>query len=361
VVPQFRPVRIKDIRRETADCISIAFDIPEQWKEEFRFRQGQNITIRSNLGDGEIRRTYSICSSPLDEELRVAVKQVLSGRFSTFANQQLKKGDILEVLPPTGTFSTGLHPSHKKNYVAFAAGSGITPIISIIKTTLAIEQNSSFILFLGNKNRHSIIFKETLEALKNKYVARFSVHHILSREKTEAPLNEGRINAEKCSQFTRVFTLHETDEFFLCGPEEMIFSVRSFLEAQGIQRQHIHYELFTVPGQERGTVKEKQVPGNDTAAEQTSTVTVKVDGSTRSFLLPYESFSILDAALREGADLPYACKGGVCSSCRARLTEGSVEMDVNYSLEAEEIEAGFILTCQSHPRSEKVTVDFDLR
>jgi ring-1,2-phenylacetyl-CoA epoxidase subunit PaaE len=361
VVPQFRQVKIKDIRRETEDCISISFDIPEQWKEEFRFRQGQNITIKSNLGDGEIRRTYSICSSPLDEELRVAVKQVISGRFSTFANQKLKKGDILEVLPPTGAFSTELHPSHKKNYVAFAAGSGITPIISIIKTTLAVEQNSSFILFLGNKNRHSIIFKEALEALKNTYIDRFSIHHILSREKTEAPLNQGRIDREKCSQLTRVINLRETDEFFLCGPEEMIFTVQTFLEEQGVQRQHIHFELFTVPGHEWGPVKEKPVAGPRVANEKISTVTIKVDGSARSFSLPYESFSILDAALREGADLPYACKGGVCSSCRARLTEGSVEMDVNYSLEAEEIEAGFILTCQSHPRSEKVVVDFDLR
>jgi ring-1,2-phenylacetyl-CoA epoxidase subunit PaaE len=361
VVPQFRPVSIKDIRRETQDCISISFDIPVQWKEEFRFRQGQNITIRFNLGNGELRRTYSICSSPLDEELRIAVKQVTSGKFSTFANQQLKEGDILEVLPPTGTFSTELHPSHKKNYVAFAAGSGITPIISIIKTTLAIEQNSSFILFLGNKNRHSIIFKESLEALKNKYIDRFSVHHILSREETEAPLNQGRINAEKCRQLLKVFNLQAADEFFLCGPEEMIFTVRAFLEAQGVQRQHIHYELFTVPGHGSGQVKEKLVAETGEETEKTSMVTIRVDGSSRSFGLPYESFSILDAALKEGADLPYACKGGVCSSCRAKLTEGSVEMDVNYSLEAEEIEAGFILTCQAHPRSEKVVVDFDLR
>jgi ring-1,2-phenylacetyl-CoA epoxidase subunit PaaE len=361
VVPQFRPVSIKDIRRETQDCISISFDIPEQWQEEFRFRQGQNITIKSNLGDGEIRRTYSICSSPLDEELRIAVKQVMSGKFSTYANRALKKGDVLEVLPPTGTFSTELHPSHKKSYVAFAAGSGITPIISIIKTTLAIEQNSSFILFLGNKNRDSIIFKETLEDLKNKYIDRFSVHHILSREETEAPLNQGRINVEKCRQLSKVFNLRAADEFFLCGPEEMIFTVQAFLSGQGVPHQHIHYELFTVPGHGRGQEKEKPVPGPGDESEKTSTVTIKVDGSSRHFQLPYESFSILDAALKEGADLPYACKGGVCSSCRAKLTEGSVEMDVNYSLEAEEIEAGFILTCQAHPRSEKVVVDFDLR
>jgi len=210
-------LKIKNIRKETADCISVCFEIPDDWKEEFQFKHGQNITLKAVVDGEEIRRSYSICSSPLDNELRIAVKKALNGKFSSYANEYLKKNHTLEVLAPTGQFFTELNPSNKKNYLAFAAGSGITPVISIIKTTLAKEPQSSFSLIYGNRNRNSIIFKEELEALKNRYMDRFSVYYILSREKTDAPFNQGRIDAEKCDTiFKNLLNLDTIDDFFIC-------------------------------------------------------------------------------------------------------------------------------------------------
>ena len=358
----FRPLKIKDIRKETADCVSVSFEIPAEWKDEFQFRQGQNITVRTFIEGKEIRRSYSICSSPLDNELRIAVKKIENGKFSSYANHQLKKNNTIDVLPPTGQFFTELNPSNKKNYLAFAAGSGITPIISIIKTTLATEQQSSFSLVYGNRNRNSIIFKEELEALKNLYMDRFSVHHILSREKTDASVNYGRIDAEKCNAlFKNLIDLELVNEFFICGPEEMIFSVKNWLESQGIEKRKIHFELFTVPGQNSVMNKPAERSALYPSNTSISKVNIKLDGITFDFDLAYNSEPILDAALKQGADLPFACKGGVCATCRAKLISGKVEMDNNYALQPEELEAGFILTCQSHPRTEQVVIDFDIR
>jgi ring-1,2-phenylacetyl-CoA epoxidase subunit PaaE len=360
-VIHFHSLRIKDIKKETSESVSIAFDIPATLEETFQFTQGQNITLKATISGEEIRRSYSICSSPLDKELRVAVKKVPGGKFSTYANSKLRKGDTLEVMPPTGKFYTPLDPAQSKNYLAFAAGSGITPLLSIIKTTLATEPESTFTLVYGNRNRSSIIFKEELEALKNKYIQRFRLYHILSRERTEAAVNSGRINREKCSVlFDKLVDLPATDEFFLCGPEEMIFSVRDWLLEHQVAEHKIHFELFTTPGQASA---EKSVKAGKDKTQQgkTSQVTIKLDGVTFDFELPYNGESILDGALDKSADLPYACKGGVCCTCRARLIEGAVEMDVNYALEPDEIAAGFILTCQAHPRTEKVVVDFDVK
>jgi ring-1,2-phenylacetyl-CoA epoxidase subunit PaaE len=360
VTTHFRPLSIKDIRKETADCVSISFDIPETWKEEFQYKQGQNITVRTLLNGEEVRRSYSICSSPLDNELRIAIKKVENGKFSSFANGPLKKKAVLEILPPTGRFYTNLDPTQKKNYLAFAAGSGITPVLSIIKTTLATEPESSFTLVYGNRNRSSIIFKEQLEALKNKHIDRLTIHHILSREKTDAPINQGRINEKKCSElFEKAPELNRIDEFFICGPEQMISSVKAWLEDRQIKKSKIHFELFTVPGQQ--TALSNRAEPNKNLEEKTSNVDIRVDGITIGFNLGYDGASILDAALKQGADLPFACKGGVCATCRAKLLEGKVEMDNNYALEPEELEAGFILTCQSHPRTESVKIDFDRR
>ena len=355
----FRKLVIKDIRKETSDCVSILFDVPEEWKLEFQFQAGQNLIIRFQDNGEEIRRSYSICSSPLDNELRVAVKKVPAGKFSGHANMHLKKGDVLDVLPPSGRFSPHLSPEQKKNYLAFAAGSGITPVLSIIKTTLAVEPQSSFTLIYGNQSRNTIIFKEALEALKNKYLDRFSLYHILSREKTDSPLNEGRINEEKCRALSRVIRLLEADEYFICGPQEMIGNVSRFLESGGVPKKKIHYELFTTPGQQVSTRKTAFTTTNQD--DRKSTITVKADGISFQFVLGYNEASILDAAIATGADLPFACKGGVCSTCRAKLLEGRVEMDVNYALEEDEIDAGFILTCQSHPRTETVVVDYDVK
>jgi len=374
----FRTLEIEDVRQETADCVSIAFSIPPELKEEFAFQQGQNITIRFRIGDAEVRRSYSICSSPLDNELRIAIKKVTSGLFSTYANEQLRQGHKLEVLAPSGKFYTELKPENRKHYLAFAAGSGITPVLSLIKTTLAVEPDSHFTLVYGNRYRLSIIFREELEALKNRHMRRLSLHHILSREQMDIPLYQGRIDAEKCKELCdRLIDLSSMDEIFLCGPAEMIFTVKDWLEQQGIDKKKIHFELFhtqtgePVAGQgptggkgSGGKTGSKAgiAAGEDPALkEAVSRVTVRLDGVSHEFDLPYEGDSILDAALLQGADLPFACKGGVCCTCRARLLEGKVEMDVNYALEADELAAGFVLTCQSHPRSEKIIIDFDVK
>ncbi|MDB5198286.1 MAG: paaK [Chitinophagaceae bacterium] len=354
----FHPLTVKDIKRETQECVSISFEIPKELQKEFGFKQGQSLTLRKILEGEEIRRSYSICTSPLEKEVRVAVKKVQGGLFSTYANTELKPGDVIDVMPPSGNFYTDLNPSNKKNYVAFAAGSGITPIISIIKATLLTEPNSTFTLIFGNKNHSSIIFKEELEALKDKHIERFRLYHILSRERMEAEINYGRINADKCLQLIKLIDINSIDEFFICGPEEMIFCVSHFLEQKGIDKRKIHFELFTTPL--RKTSNYKPQAASETNKE-TSNITVKLDGRSFDFNLDYDSNNILDAALAQGADLPYACKGGVCTTCKAKLIEGKIEMEVNYGLEADEVAAGFILTCQSHPRSEKVIVDFDVK
>ena len=354
----FHPLRVKKLERETEDCVTIEFDVPEQLKETFRFTQGQNLTIRKVLNGEELRRNYSICTSPFDNRLKVAVKKTEGGLFSTWANEELQAGDVLEVLPATGMFYTKLVSSQKKNYVAFAAGSGITPILSIIKTTLLTETQSSFTLVYGNRSKASIIFKEELEALKDKFIDRFRVYHILSREKTDAPINYGRIDSEKLDLlFTKLIDLKKSDDFFLCGPEEMIFCIRGYLEDKGIAADKIHFELFTVPGQRQTTTNNKPQTANDLGPK--AKINIKVDGILFDFDLPYESESILDAALKHGADLPYACKGGVCTTCKAKLLEGKVTMDVNWGLEPEEVEKGYVLTCQSHPQTDTIFLDFD--
>lgn len=353
----FHTLKVKAVNKETADCVSIAFTIPETLQKEFEFEQGQNITIKKNIDGEEVRRSYSICAAPFENELKVAVKKVEGGKFSAYANEILKEGDELEVLPPTGKFNCKLQVANCKQYVAFAAGSGITPIISIIKTTLQTEPNSSFTLVFGNRSRSSIIFFEELEGLKNKYLQRFNFINILSREKTDAPINFGRIDNEKLAALSKLINYKSIDDFFICGPEEMIFCVKEFLEQLGIDKKKIHFELFGTPGSKVNKVQTTE----DNNGGPKSKITVKLDGRSFDFDLGINAGNILDAALQQGADLPFACKGGVCCTCKAKLIEGEVKMDVNWGLEHEEIEQGYILTCQSHPVTEKVVVDFDIK
>lgn len=356
----FHPLRVRKVQKETDDCVSITFEVPEELKSLYQFRQGQSLTVRRFIGGEEVRRTYSICSAPQDDVLRVAVKKVEGGLFSTWANEELAPGEELEVMPPVGKFYTDLDPAQKKNYVAFAAGSGITPVLSLIKTTLLTEPHSTFTLVYGNRTKNSIIFKEELEALKDRFLSRFRIYHILSRERTDAEINYGRIDRDKVEALSsKLIDIRNTDEFFLCGPEEMIFTVRDFLGEKGVKQDHIHFELFTIPGQKKSVVdtSKKEVVDEGPKAK----VSVKLDGILFDFDLGQEGESILDAALKQGADLPYACKGGVCCTCKAKLLEGEVEMEVNWGLEPDEIERGYILTCQSHPRTEKVVVDFDAK
>lgn len=350
---QFHPLTVKDIKHETTDCVSILFEIPDEIKDKFLFTQGQNITIKTNLDD--TRRSFSICTSPLENELRVAVKKVTNGVFSTYANETLKVGDVLEVMTPTGSFFSEIKPENKKEYVFFAAGSGITPIISIIKTILRVEKESNVTLVYGNKNQSSIIFKEELEALKDKNLQRFRLYHILSRERTDSEFNYGRIDVSKIHRLSKLINLDQVDDFFLCGPEEMIFSIKDFLAGWGIKKEKVHFELFTTPTKQNTQIY-KVVKQED---NEGSEVHITVDGRSYEFMLDYNSNTVLDAGLAQGIDLPFACKGGVCCSCKAKLLEGKVEMEANYGLEDSEVKDGYILTCQSHPRSKKIVVDYD--
>ena len=356
----FYPLRIKKINKETDQCVSVEFEIPGSLANAFQFKQGQSLTMRKNLAGEEVRRTYSLCSSPLDKRWKVAIKKVEGGLFSSFANENLQEGDELDVMEPVGKFYTELNPENKKNYLAFAAGSGITPVISIIKTTLRTEPQSSFTLVYGNRSRSSIIFFEELEGLKNKFIDRFSFINILSRERTETPVNFGRLDIGKLTELEKLIDYKKMDEIFICGPEEMIFCVKNFLEQKDISEKKIHFELFTTSGQKKQGTRNKAQESNSGGPQ--SKITVKVDGRSFDFDLSLNSdTTILDAALKQGADLPFACKGGMCCTCKAKLREGEVEMDVHWGLEHEEVEQGYILTCQSHPKTEKVVVDFDIK
>jgi ring-1,2-phenylacetyl-CoA epoxidase subunit PaaE len=355
----FHQLVVKEVRKETPECVSVLFEIPDEIKKDFAFTQGQSLTMRIFLNSEEVRRTYSICASPLDDEWRVAIKKQEGGLFSGFANEQLKKGDLLEVMPPVGKFYTQLSRENKKNYVAFAAGSGITPVISIIKTTLLTEPKSQFTLVYGNRNKNSVIFKEELEGLKDKFIDRFRIIHILSRERTDAPINMGRIDLNKLNDLQKLIRYKNADEYFICGPEEMIFCVKDFLETMGVAKNKVHFELFTTPGENRPSITRQRAKEKEEGPS--SKISVKLDGITFDFTLGFNAEPILDAALKQGADLPFSCKGGVCCTCKARLIEGEVDMEVHWGLEQEEIEQGYILTCQSHPKTEKVVVDFDIK
>lgn len=360
-VPKFHELTVKEVRKETNDCVSVALQVPEELKETFAFAPGQYLTFRKADGDGDIRRSYSICVSPSQLELRVAVKKVVGGRFSTYANDELKAGDVLEVMPPMGRFSPKETKNEAKHYLAFAAGSGITPIMSIMRAALENHPNSTFTLVYGNRNRNTIIFREAIEALKNKYMQRLRVYHVLSREIMDVPLFNGRIDADKCGEFcSHLININQMDEAFICGPESMILSVKDRLVTLGMPSENVHIELFTSPDQPK-VKHEKWIKEHSEDDGKKSKVSIKLDGTTWEMELGYNEDSILDGALKNGADLPYACKGGVCSTCIAKVTEGEVEMEVNYALEKDQIEKGFILTCQAHPKTDKVTVDFDAR
>ncbi len=361
VAKHFRSLAISDIRQETGDCISVSFRIPDEWKEEFKYTAGQNITLRSIIKGEEIRRSYSICSSPHESELRIAIKKLDEGLFSSHAHTHFKPAQWLDVMAPTGNFTLTLKDSNRKHYVAFTAGSGITPVISILKTILKEEPNSRFTLIYGNKTRSSVIFREELLALKNDHPEQFQLIPIFSREKTDAPVFEGRIDVEKCQLiFKQILPLAADQEYLLCGPAAMIFSVRSWLTEQKVDLKKIHFELFSDPG-DQDAERKKASSEQKKSAEANSVVTIRLDGMSADFQIPFDGPSILDAAILAGADLPYACRAGVCASCRAKLVKGKVTMDQNYSLAEEEIEQGFILACQSHPASENLTIDFDIR
>lgn len=357
-MPKFHQLKISNIRRETEDAVSIAFDIPSELKNEYQFISGQYLTLKAMINGEDVRRSYSICTAPHENELRVAIKKVEDGRFSTFANEVLNENDTLDVMTPMGKFQAIPDPNNKKNYLGFVGGSGITPVISIIKTVLTNEPQSTFTLFYGNRTVNSIIFKEEITGLKNTFLDRFVLHHLLTEEKLEAPLFNGRMDQEKCKLLYKLIVdPNKMDDIYICGPKPMMDEIIASLETEKVDMKKVHFELFTSPLGNLAKEKKKTISPFD--AKKESMITVKLDGDEFEFRLKYGGNNILDAAMNTGADLPFACKGGVCATCKAKILEGEIEMDVNYGLDPEEVEAGYILTCQAHPRTAKIIVDFD--
>lgn len=355
MTPKFHSLTIKDVRRETEDTVSIEFEIPDNLVSEFQYESGQYLTLKADINGEEVRRSYSLCSAPHENEWRVAVKQVPEGKFSTYANNKLTAGMQLDVMTPTGNFKLSTNPGNSKSYVLFAAGSGITPILSIAKSALKNEPNSDVTLIYGNRGFSTIIFREEIEALKNEYMDRLRVLHVLSRESIGNDLQKGRIDRGKASEVYRSFIKTDNiDAVYVCGPEEMIMSVKESSIDHGVAEDKIHFELFTSPTANQAKIA---MPTNSPKIE--SNVTIILDGDELDINLESTGQNILDAAQEAGADLPFACKGGVCCTCKAKILEGSASMDVNYALEPDEVEAGFILTCQSHPTSDKLVISFD--
>ena len=356
-MPRFYPLKIQAIRKETEDCVSLTFDVPEALQKEFAFKPGQHLTLRTFINGEDVRRSYSICSSPREGRLQVAVKKLFGGQFSSFANEKLQADDVLDVMPPMGSFTTELNPTHQKHYVAFAAGSGITPVISILKAVLQTEPNSHFSIFYGNRSARSIIFKEEIEGLKNQYMDRLSIYYFLSQEDPGSQLFHGRITAEKCEQvFIKLLDVSQIDEFFICGPGPMIEAVQDSLAHQGVEKRKIHFELFTSPETQSKADTPRWTPPSQPVV---SKITITLDGKTFSFNHTSSGRPILEAAQITGADLPYSCKGGVCCTCKAKILKGEVAMEVNYGLDPEEVQAGYILTCQAHPVTDEVVLSFD--
>jgi ring-1,2-phenylacetyl-CoA epoxidase subunit PaaE len=352
----FHRLTVADVRRETSEAVSVAFAVPPHLTDEYRFHPGQHLTLRTQFDGGECRRSYSICAGLDDGELRVAVKKVDGGAFSTWINDALKPGHQIDVMTPQGRFGLMPDPTAPRTYLAIAAGSGITPVMSLARTLLAREPNAEFVLLYGNRNSQSIIFKDALEDLKDRYLDRFTIHHVLSREQQELPLLNGRIDAQKIEPLIGAFTpTDKIDHVFLCGPGGLIEEGRAALLRLGVPAARIHVEYFSDDGSPV-PVRAPVTRASDTAAVATAQITL---AGAVHVLSVQEGETIIDAGLRHGLDMPYSCRGGMCCTCRAMLVEGEVAMDLNYSLEPWELQAGYVLTCQAHPRTARVSVDYD--
>lgn len=357
---QFYPLRVKDLSRETDHAVVVTFDVPEELKDRFGFIQGQYLTLEQKIAAGPVRRSYSICAGLDDAELKVAIKHVKGGVFSTWANEKLKLGDLLQVMPPRGDFYTGINPQQSKNYLCICAGSGITPVLSIIKTILTREPKSCVTLLYGNQRTATMMFRNDLAFLKNAHLERFHWINIFSREPQESDLFSGHLDNRKGGALNRrLITIRAYDEFFLCGPEAMISEVSRGLRGEGIAEDNIHFELFAASAEKAQHAISRHHARAREYGDMVSKVSLLSQGREYTFDLSTDGENLLDAGLRNGVDLPYSCKDGVCATCKARLIEGKVEMDVNQSLRQEEIDNGYILTCQSHPISKKIVVDYD--
>ena len=354
----FHKLKLSEVYKETKDTTVLGFDIPEELQREFAFQQGQHLTLKAMINGEDVRRSYSLCSSPMEGIWRVAVKQIPGGVFSTFVNESLKKGDSLEVMAPSGRFGVKSQPNATKNYLFFAAGSGITPILSMIKTHLALEPNATCKLFYVNRTAKTIIFKEALEQLRNQYFGKLEIYYFLTKEQRDIALFNGRFDDDKMKVLTKTFIdIPDTSEVFLCGPEDMVKYVSNYLVEAGLPKELIHFELFVTGLSEEDIKRAERLAQQKVEGVE---VTIVDGGKEFHFTMTNDYDNLLDAALGAGADLPFACKGGVCSTCKCKVLEGKVEMKVNYALEEDELRQDLVLSCQSVPLSEKVKIDFDV-
>ena len=349
---QFIPLTIKSIQPQTEQAICIAFDLAPEQLDTFQYQPGQHLTIRHLTDDGELRRCYSICSDT-QEDMSIAIKKIDQGQFSTWANAHLKAGDVLEVMPPQGVFFQKAAKAGGQNYLGFAAGSGITPILSIVKSVLNRQADATFTLVYGNRSWKQTMFSEQIMDLKDRFKERLQLVNIFSRELNDSEIFNGRIDADKLQQLFQANLISaEADHCFACGPEEMMTAVETVLPTWGIQRSKIHTERFNT-----GTAPKATAQQMESRSEER--VNIILDGRELIIEVSKQDDSILDAALRAGADLPYACKGGVCATCKCKVLEGQVEMAVNYSLEEDEIQKGYVLSCQARPTTANVRLSFD--
>ena len=353
----FHPLRVREVQPDTDEAVIVSFDVPEPLRKTFHFTPGQYLTLRSMVEGEDLRRSYSICAGADDGALRVGVRLLPGGVFSQWVNASLKVGDTVQVFPPQGHFHAPPAAAGRRHFLGIAAGSGITPILSIMKTALAREPESRFTLIYGNRRQASTMFREELEDLKNRYLTRLSLHHVFSREQQDSPLAAGRISKAKLAEFLGpLIDPQGIAEVFVCGPYEMNDEAEAALLEAGVASERIHIERFGAPP--AGGAPLHPVLAGDAAQAR---VTLIRDGQQREIDFMAGDPSILDAAARAGLDVPFSCKSGVCSTCRAKLIEGEVRMDRNFALEKRELAAGFILTCQSHPLTERVTISFDDR
>lgn len=355
---RFHELEVVAVRHDTRDAIVVTLKPAPESKELFQYIPGQYLTFRRKFDDTEVRRSYSICSGIDEPDLQIAIKRVDGGAFSTWANESLKAGDVLEAMPPLGNFYVAPGPDEARHYLAFAGGSGITPVLSIIKSALLNEPQARFTLVYANQQISSVMFKEELEDLKNRYIERFSVVHVFDREGQEIDLFTGRIDAEKLEAlFAHWIHLPSVHTAFICGPEPMMLTIAKALQNHGLAQENIKYELFT--SAQPGRIQRRKVSTEEQSSEAQTNAIVVLDGAERSFSLDKHNESLLDAALRHDLDAPYSCKAGVCSTCKAKVLEGEVEMLVNHALEDYEVEQGYVLSCQSYPLTDSVKFSYD--
>jgi len=357
---EFYPLTVSQVERLTRDSVALDFEVPVELKEKFKFKQGQHLTLKADNNNQDIRRSYSICRGVNSQTLQVAVKAIEEGVFSNYANSELKQGMSLEVMPPQGHFYTELSSQSNKNYLLIAVGSGITPILSHIESILSVEKNATITLLYGNKRTPLMMFREKLSFIKNENMDRFQWINFFTNEENDSEIFNGRICAQKLIDLDKfkLVELKTYDEFFICGPEEMTLEIASCLEFWGFDKSQIHYELFFSGGLEH-QVEKIQAQRSEKYGQKLAKVSVKVSGRKMQMELEMGGNNILDAAMEHGADLPFSCKGGVCATCKAKVVKGNVEMDVSHALTEQEIKEGMILTCQAHPVSEEVEIDFD--